>query len=124
MTKKGFTLIELLAVIVILGIILAIAIPSVTDVLSSSKEKLYNSEVLEIEKAAKIYTIKYSNEIEDLDIKGYGYITLTELSDKGIIDSVINPKTSEAFGPAAVVKVTRLPNNDYQFDFLIDGIPD
>lgn len=37
MKKKGFTLIELLAVILILGIIALIAIPSVTSIINESK---------------------------------------------------------------------------------------
>ena len=37
LNKKGFTLIELLAVIVILGVLLAIAIPSVTKYINISK---------------------------------------------------------------------------------------
>ena len=40
--KRGFTLIELLAVIVILGIILAIAIPSVGKIIQNSR---YNTHV-------------------------------------------------------------------------------
>lgn len=40
LNKKGFTLIELLAVIVILGVLLAIAIPSVTKYINISKRVL------------------------------------------------------------------------------------
>ena len=44
MNKKGFTLIELLAVIVILGLLMAIAIPSVTKYITQSRKKtLVNS---------------------------------------------------------------------------------
>ncbi len=41
--KKGFTLIELLAVIIILGVLMLIAIPSVTEYISSSRKNAYVS---------------------------------------------------------------------------------
>lgn len=41
MNKKGFTLIELLAVIIILGILMIIAIPSVTRYISDSRKSVY-----------------------------------------------------------------------------------
>ena len=39
--KKGFTLIELLAVIIILGVLLLIAVPSVSKYIQQSREKTY-----------------------------------------------------------------------------------
>ena len=45
MNKKGFTLVELLAVIVILAIILAIAIPSITSLINNSKKSSFESNV-------------------------------------------------------------------------------
>ena len=41
MNKKGFTLIELLAVIIILGILMIIAIPSVTSYIQNSRKSAY-----------------------------------------------------------------------------------
>ena len=42
MNRKGFTLIELLAVIVILGIILTFAVPSITNIYKESNLDLAN----------------------------------------------------------------------------------
>lgn len=41
MNKKGFTLIELLAVIIILGVLMIIAIPSVTQYIQNSRKEAY-----------------------------------------------------------------------------------
>ena len=41
LNKKGFTLIELLAVIVILGVVLAVAIPSVNRLLTNARKDTY-----------------------------------------------------------------------------------
>ena len=48
MNKKGFTLIELLAVIIILGILMIIAIPSVTRYISDSRKSTYVDTAKEI----------------------------------------------------------------------------
>ena len=46
--KKGFTLIELLAVIIILGILMIIAIPSVTQYINNSRKSAYVDTAKEI----------------------------------------------------------------------------
>jgi prepilin-type N-terminal cleavage/methylation domain-containing protein len=48
MNKKGFTLIELLAVIIILGILMIIAIPSVTKYINDSRKSAYIDTAKEI----------------------------------------------------------------------------
>lgn len=50
MNKKGFTLIELLAVIVVLGLVLIISVPNLTDVYKNSKLK---TEEIFIDKLSK-----------------------------------------------------------------------
>jgi type IV pilus assembly protein PilA len=43
-SKKGFTLVELLAVIVILAIILAIAVPGISGIINSAKKGAFESD--------------------------------------------------------------------------------
>jgi prepilin-type N-terminal cleavage/methylation domain-containing protein len=63
MKKRGFTLIELLAVIVVLAIILAIAIPSISNIINSSKESAFESDAKMVLKAAEY--AKLANESFD-----------------------------------------------------------
>ncbi|QWC21851.1 type II secretion system GspH family protein [Bacillus haikouensis] len=51
---KGLTLVELLAVIVILGIIAAIAVPSIGGIINKSKDDAKVAEAIQIINAAKL----------------------------------------------------------------------
>ena len=55
MNKKGFTLIELLAVIIILGILMIIAIPSVTKYISDSRKSAYVDTVRQVINGTRNY---------------------------------------------------------------------
>ena len=78
--KNGFTLIELLAVIVILGILMLVAIPSVTKYIEKSRKKAFVTSVENLVGVVRYGVVsedskyKMDNETEKgklEDIKGY-----------------------------------------------------
>ena len=56
--EKGFTLVELIAVVTIMAIIAALAIPNITREISASDERQQNVLDMKIENAAKLYVAK------------------------------------------------------------------
>ena len=73
LNKKGFTLVELLVVIVILGVIMSIAIPSITSSIERSKDKQKTQIIKLIESAGELYVDKHKNTVKP------GQITLDKL---------------------------------------------
>ena len=71
MNRKGFTLIELLAVLVVLGIVLLISMPSITDAYKNSKIKSEEAFVQRLTQTIDSYVKLNSDEIT-FDEKGTG----------------------------------------------------
>ncbi len=84
--QKGFTLIELLAVIVILAIILAIAIPAVSKLIDNSRIDAHIANAQQIEGAAKLY---FADNPKDADNK----VTYKELKEAQLLDPIEDPHT-------------------------------
>lgn len=84
--RKGFTLVEVLAVLIILGILIVITIPSFMGILTDTKRTSFNSKVTQIETAA----LKYAEKTKD-DIKNTGSscstTTVSKLIELGYLSS-------------------------------------
>lgn len=66
--EKGLTLIELLAVIVILGIIAAIAVPSIANIIEKSRFDAIKADGIQVLNAAKIYISADGTEDTDIGV--------------------------------------------------------
>ena len=93
--NKGFTLVELLGVITILLIILVLAIPAVTRLISSSEDTIYDAQIDRILTATYDYSLKNTSILPDKYQKSY--ITLSELIYSGYVDPLKNPKDDKLF---------------------------
>ena len=113
--KKGFTLMELLAVIVIIALISLLSIIGVSNIVSKSKEDLYNNQLVLIEKAARNWGAenidKLPNDDECL------YLTLGSLKIYGLLDdNILDPRTNDKIPDTMKIKVSGELNN---FDKLV-----
>lgn len=81
--QKGLTLIELLAVLVIVGIIAAIAIPAIGGTITKSKDRADAASVKLIEEATLRYVI-------DTEQKVANSVTIKTLVDDGYLNSEVN----------------------------------
>ncbi len=99
--NKAFTLVELLAVIIILGIILALAVPRVISIIDKYKEKAYEIQKKNIVTAAKEYSLLHSGEIEWKN--NIAYIRLGDLQAKGLLPNEVKNSKGGTFNPEEIV---------------------
>ena len=124
--RKGFTLIELLGVIVILGLIAMIAIPTINSALNSSRQKAYEQQIDTIEDTARTYMSKNSLKLPSQTEGSKCYVSVATMQKAGLLnaDDIENPKYKknstdeeenfENFNGYVIITFT---NNKYEYAY-------
>ncbi len=109
--QKGLTLLELLAVIVVLGIIAAIAIPSIGGIIKHTKEKSHYANAQAIIDAARL-RVSAENPEQSME-----YFLDADLVQKGYLDPPIDPedKSQTYDKDATSVEITYKSNHTYKY---------
>ena len=106
-SQKGFTLVELLVVVVIIGVLAAIAVPKFTGATDEAKIAKVKADLRTIASAVILYQAKNNGTIPDdvATLKAGGYLTnepkdegstpafYTISSDKGVVSGKVGSTT-------------------------------
>lgn len=114
--EKGLTLIELLAVIVIIGIIAAIAVPLITGMLDKTKENARVATANQLFEAAKLRSIAKNNGVLE------GQHALSDLIGENYIQAgLTDPKTGKSFGDGTTVNLANITTTNPVVSLVVDG---
>lgn len=108
MKKKGFTLVELLGVLVLLGILSGIAVPTIAKTIKSSRDNAYQDQLELMNVGARNWVADHISLIPEENGASIR-VTLGELQQGGYVDKNLkNPKTKKYFSEESYVEIKNI----------------
>lgn len=109
MKKKGFTLVELLAVIILLGLLTFVVMPSVIGFIKEAKEKSYQQQLSNLKESAIRYVSDHTDIIDEIEKNGKYNISVNDLITNGYVrktkdGKIYNPINKEEINGCFVVE--------------------
>ncbi len=116
--KKGFTLIELLAVIVILALLVAVAIPAVTKYLNTSRKGVFTDDA-----AAAVSAVRNDVILNGRKNNGKYYINVAGAPQDAEVNGMLEKKLNKSpYGDAYTGYVQVNGTDEYTYSiYLTDG---
>lgn len=113
--KKGFTLVELLTIIIILGILMTVAIPSVTTLIEKSKRENKESQRNTLQMAAESYLQNNTDKLPK-NIGQNILVTAKELREKNYLKEDIYDANKKSCMKDSVVRVYKYDKDKYTYN--------
>lgn len=122
--KKGFTLVELLGVFTLLGVILLLIVPNVTQMLKRAKEDDYKRFLNDLYLATEAY-IESDNRLSNsmAFIGGKAFLRIEDLIYAGYLRStIVNPKTNQKIDPSGTMVAFRTATDKVVYSYREDDM--
>lgn len=125
--KRAFTLIEVIGVIATLGLILLVAVPSMTKTLKRNEQKKYDNYITNLKLVSENYLVDQlqKGKVKFDEYNNVAYFSLGDVIDAGYVKDVItNPNNGKKLSRNTTIKSIRNIDSTYSFEIIYSNMDD